>query len=109
MSRSIVSFLLITFAVVSFPNVSPAPLIYRPGEGWIYETPGKSGGWMRDRAEDQYEIALEAFNAGDYSTARKASKRLTVAWPLSDYAAPAQYLLGRSFDADGDDEKAFNS
>jgi outer membrane protein assembly factor BamD (BamD/ComL family) len=110
MSRSAVCLLFILLAAVSFPNVSPAPLIYRPGEGWVYESSlGRSGKWVRDRAEDQYNVALEAFNNGDYSTARKAARRVTAVWPLSDYAASAQYLQGRCYEAEGLDEKAFTT
>lgn len=110
MSRSAVCLLLVAFAAVSFPNLSPAPLIYRPGEGWIYESSlGSSGKWIRDRAEDQYNIALAAFNDGDYSTAHKAARRVNAMWPLSDYAAPATYLMGRAYEAEGSDEKAFTT
>jgi outer membrane protein assembly factor BamD (BamD/ComL family) len=107
MSRSAACFLLIAFAAVSFPNVSPAPLIYRPGEGWVYESVGSSGKWVRDRAEDQYNVAFEAFNNGDYSVAHKAARRVMAVWPLSDYSASAGYLLGRTYEAEGKDEKAF--
>jgi outer membrane protein assembly factor BamD (BamD/ComL family) len=110
MSRSAVCLLLIAFAAVSFPNISPAPLIYRPGEGWVYESSGSSSGrWVRDRAEDQYTVALEAFNQGDYGTAYKAARRVVAMWPLSDYAANAGYLLGRTYEAQGKDEKAFST
>jgi outer membrane assembly lipoprotein YfiO len=107
MSRRVVRLLLLVLAVVGFPNLSPAPLIYRPGEGWVYELPGSQGKWLRDRAEDQYALAVEAFNEGNYSTAIKAARRVVAAWPLSDYAAPAQYLLGRAYEESGNDQKAF--
>jgi outer membrane protein assembly factor BamD (BamD/ComL family) len=89
------------------PFPSPAPLIYRPGEGWTYESPGSEGGWARTRAKDQLEVAQEAFDAGNYNLAIKAARRTVRTWPLSDYAPQAQYLLARCHQAKGNDEKAF--
>jgi len=50
-----------------------------------------------------------AFDNKDYSTAIDAAKRTVKVWPLSDYAAKSQYLLGRCYEAKGDDEKAFKT
>ncbi len=33
-------FFLAAVFVLAFPFRSPAPLVYRPGEGWTYELPG---------------------------------------------------------------------
>jgi outer membrane assembly lipoprotein YfiO len=54
-------------------------------------------------------VAQLAFDAQDYSLAIKASRRVVKVWPLSDYAPRAQYLLGRSYEAKGQDEKAFKA
>jgi outer membrane protein assembly factor BamD len=89
------------------PQECPAPLVYRPGEGWTYETPGSEGKWTRARAQDQLEVAQAAFDDRNYSVAIKAATRVTKVWPLSDHAAPAQYLLARSYEAKGNDERAF--
>lgn len=86
---------------------APAPLIYQPGEGWIYERVGGEGEWTRTRAREQLEVAKEAFAAGDYSTALKAARRTVRVWPLSDYAPEAQYYIGRAHEARGNDERAF--
>lgn len=86
---------------------APAPLIYRPGEGWIYQRVGDEGGWMRDRARDQLEVAKQAFEARDYPTALNAARRVVRVWPLSDYAPEAQYYIGRCYEARGDYERAF--
>lgn len=90
-----------------FPNTAPAPLVYTPGEGWTYEPIGEEGSWKRDRAMDQLVVAKEAFDAGKFRTALKAAKRVVKQWPLSDYAAEAQYLMGRSREARKQDQKAF--
>src|SRR5580765_857567 len=92
---------------LAFPCNCPAPLIYRPGEGWTYEAVGGGGKWQRARAEDQLQVAQAAFDKKDYSLALKAAKRVVSVWPFSDYAPKAQYLVGRCYEATGKDEKAF--
>jgi outer membrane protein assembly factor BamD len=85
----------------------PAPLIYTPGEGWVYEPVGAEGAWKRDRAKDQLIVAQDAFDRGDYGLALRAAKRTVKAWPMSDYAPQAQELVAKSYDAKGDPQRAF--
>lgn len=92
-----------------FPSECPAPLVYRPGEGWTYETPGSEGKWTRTRAKDQLAVAEQAFEQGRYDQAIKAAQRTVKVWPLSDYAPQAQYLTARCLEAKGKDEKAFKA
>jgi len=92
---------------MAWPLRSPAPLIYRPGEGWTYEPVGGEGKWTRSRAKDQLEVAQAAFDKKDYSLALKAARRVVRVWPLSDYAPQAQYLVGRCYEAKGRDDRAF--
>ena len=84
----------------------PAPLTYRAGEGWSYDSVGGDK-WRRTRAKDQLEIAQASFDKKRYSLAGKSARRTVKVWPLSDYAPQAQYLLGRSYEARGMDERAF--
>jgi outer membrane assembly lipoprotein YfiO len=107
MSRWFVCVCCIVIGVLAFPYRSPAPLIYRPGEGWVYEKPGETGSWQRGRAKDQLEVAQQAFEANDHKLAMKAAQRTVRNWPLSDYAPQAQYLVGRCYEASGEDQKAF--
>jgi outer membrane protein assembly factor BamD len=108
MNRRLFSLLLILVCLVGFPVRSPAPLIYRPGEGWTYEPVGGEGGkWQRARAKDQLDVAQTAFDQKKYGLALKAARRVVRVWPLSDYAPQAQYLVGRCYEAKGKDEKAF--
>ena len=107
MNRRFVFLLLVTAIVVLIPYRSPAPLVYRPGEGWTYEPVGGEGKWQRMRAKDQLDVAQAAFDKKDHGTALKAARRVVRAWPLSDYAPQAQYLVGRCYEARGQDEKAF--
>lgn len=95
--------------VIAFPSTAPAPLIYTPGVGWSYEPPGQEGAWKKDRADEQVEVARQALEDGHYKLATKAAKRTVKEWPLSDYTAEAQYLLGRSYENRKKDEKAFKA
>ena len=108
MNRWTSRLVLIALAVVAFPYTAPAPLIYRPGEGWTYEPYGSVGNWQRTRAKDQLEVAQQAFEKNDISLALKAARHTVNKWPLSDYAPQAQYLVGRCFEEQKKDEQAFN-
>lgn len=100
--------LLLTAFVAAYPLTAPAPLIYRPGEGWTYEpVGGGEGAWRKLRAKDQMDVAQAAFDQKDYSLALKAASRVVNVWPLSDYAPQARYLVGRCYEAQDKDEKAF--
>lgn len=98
---------LTVFLTVGVTYRCPAPLIFTPGEGWSYETPGSAGEWLRDRAEDQYNTAQELYDNKDYKTSLKAAKRVIRQWPFSDFAPGAQYIAGLSYEAMSRDEKAF--
>jgi len=98
---------LVAFFVLGFAFRSPAPLYFRPGEGWIYEPAGGEGNWVRDRAKDQLEVAQAAFDKKDIGLAERAAHRVIKVWPLSDYAPPAVYLLARCLEEDKKDELAF--
>lgn len=94
--------------VLAFPFRSPAPLIYRPGEGWSYESAGSEGQWLRPRAKEQLEVAQTAFDKKDYSLAEKAARRVVSVWRLSDFAPQAEYLLARCHEATKRDQLAFD-
>ncbi len=107
MNRRSVGLWLVTLCVTMIPFRSPAPLVYTPGEGWTYESASGPGKWRRERAKDQLEVAQEAFDQKNYSLSLKAARRVVKVWPLSDHAPEAQYLVGRSYEARGHDERAF--
>lgn len=106
MNRSAVLFLLVLLGLFAWPLRCPAPLVYTPGEGWTYETPGGSK-WQRGRAKDQYELAQQAFDSRKFKLAIKAARRTVARWPLSEFAPQAQYLVGMAYEARKWDEKAF--
>jgi outer membrane protein assembly factor BamD (BamD/ComL family) len=99
--------ILVGFFLLAFPFRSPAPLKYTPGEGWTYEPVGGEGKWQMTRAADQLAVAQAAFDKQAYSLALRAARRVVTVWPVSDSAPQAQYLVGRCYEADGKDEKAF--
>jgi outer membrane protein assembly factor BamD len=101
--------LLIVVCLLAFPTRSPAPLVYRPGEGWSYEPVGAEGRWQRVRAKEQLDVAQAAFDRKDYSLALKAARRVVAMWPVSDSAPQAQYLVARCYEAAGKAEKAFKA
>ena len=107
MNRRSICLLLIAVFWLAFPFLSPAPLIYRPGEGWTYEPVGGEGKWIQPRAKDQLEVAQAAFDKKAYGLALKAARRVVRVWSLSDYAPQAQYLVGRCYQAKGQEERAF--
>ena len=109
MIRRSVRVVLLFAGLLALPFSSPAPLTYRPGEGWTYEVPGDetSGKWRKTRAKDQLEATKAAFEAGSFRTAIKSGRRLVKTWPLSDYAPEGQYYIGRSYEARKMDERAF--
>jgi outer membrane protein assembly factor BamD (BamD/ComL family) len=90
------------------PVRTPAPLVYRPGDGWTWEPVGGAK-WTRTRAKDQLEVATTAFEAKNYKMARMAAKRTVRIWPLSDYAPQAQFLVARTQEEMGDSERAFKA
>jgi len=106
--RSIRQWLILLAVLLALPVKTPAPLVYRAGEGWTYEPVG-GGKWTRTRAKDQLEVAQQAFDAKNYSQALKAARRTVRVWPFSDYAPDAQYLVGRAHEERKNDEKAFKA
>ncbi|MEC8973167.1 MAG: outer membrane protein assembly factor BamD, partial [Verrucomicrobiota bacterium] len=100
--------LLAAIVFFSWPNYSPAPIIYRRGEGWSYESIGGVGSWRRGTAKDQLGVAKKAYAEEDWKTAFKAARRTVADWPLSDHAPEAQLLLAQTNEKRGDDERAFS-
>jgi outer membrane assembly lipoprotein YfiO len=109
MNRRSLHFITVLLALLLFPIASPAPLRYRPGEGFTYEMPGSHGTWHMDTAKAQLEHAQKNFDAKKYSLALKSAKRTVKVWPLSDYAPQAMYLMARCYESKKQDERAFKT
>lgn len=69
----------------------PAPLVWRPGEGWIDES-GSTVSASSSRQQLEVSKALE--EKGEWEEALKAYRNLVRKWPLSFFAAEAQYKIG---------------
>jgi outer membrane protein assembly factor BamD len=108
MTRWLLRLSLAAACLLLLPINTPAPLVYRAGEGWSWEPVG-GGKWTRPRAKDQMEVAQQAFDKKDYKLALKAARRTVRVWPLSDYAPQAQYLAARCLEERGEDEQAFKA
>ena len=108
MRRNSAFFVIFLFLLVAMPHRSPAPLIYTPGIGWTYESVSRKGNWHRGRAKEQMDIAREAMEEKDFKLARKSAHRTLKNWPLSDYAAEAQFIKGLAYEELNRPEKAFN-
>ena len=106
MRRGVLIAVLVWAGLFLWPLTCPAPLVYRPGEGWTYESVGGAK-WQQPDAQRQYEFAKAAFDKRNYSLAKKAARRVVKRWPLSDYAPAAQVLLGRCYESGKWDERAF--
>src|SRR4051812_42353014 len=96
---------LVAFCLAALPYKTPAPVIYRPGEGWSWEPVG-GGKWTRTRAKDQLDVPNEAFEKKDFRLPKKPARRTVRVWPFSDYAPQAQFLVARTFEERGDLQKA---
>jgi len=107
MTSRFVRVALLCLMVLLVPFRAPAPLIYKPGEGWTYEPVGGEGKWQMTRAKDQLDVAQAAFDKKAYGLALKSARRVIHVWPMSDYAPQAQYLVARCLQETGKDEKAF--
>lgn len=107
MSRGYGRWILFTTILLGSVWHCPAPLIYTPGEGWVYEPVGTEGAWKRTRAKDQLVLAQDAYDREDYALALRSAKRTVKNWPLSDYAPQAQELVAKAYDAKGDPQRAF--
>jgi len=107
MIRRLLRLFFVAVCLLTFAYKSPAPLVYKPGEGWTYEKPGETGSWQKTRAKDQLEVAQQAFDKGNFDLALKAAKRTVSNWPFSDYAPKAQYIAARSLEQQKQDQKAF--
>jgi len=97
----------VAFCLFAFAYRSPAPLVFKPGEGWTYEKPGQTGSWQKTSAKDQLQVAQDAFDQMKFDLALKAAKRTVNNWPFSDYAPQAQYLIGRCYEEQHQDQQAF--
>lgn len=73
------------------PQRAPAPIVWRPGEGWSWEHGGVPIG---ANAKEQLEIGRRFEQEKNWSVAISSYRRLVKKWPTSAFAPEAQYRLG---------------
>ncbi len=93
-------------ALVCFPHRSPAPIIYREGEGF-------SSGELNDieikkNAEEQFRLAQRYEADGDYKRAGASYRLVVRRFPRADIAAEAQFKSGQMLEKLGKLQLAFN-
>jgi outer membrane protein assembly factor BamD len=86
------------------PPDCPAPLVWRKGEGWTWESFGMPVG---NTPKEQLEIARQFFEQKDYGNAAAAYRRLLRRWPASFAAEEARFGLAESLSAAGYKFRAF--
>lgn len=83
---------------------SSAAIVFQPGEHAKYVTPGEEG--VSGTAQQLFEIAQQAENAGNYGRAAKAYKQIVRKYPHDTLAAGSAYLYGQAQEKLGDYLKA---
>jgi len=84
---------LIATFVLALPVRCPAPLIWRPGEGWSFEREGVT---TANTPQDQLALAKALQAKKDYGNALSAYRRVIRRWPTSSAAQEARLGLGES-------------
>ena len=103
--KKLAAVLLAVFAFAFLmPVESPAPLIWRKGEGWTWEHAGVTVG---TNPVDQLKIAQSLQAKKDYRSAIDAYRRVVRRWPQSTSAQDAQFGLAESLSAIGYHYQAF--
>jgi outer membrane protein assembly factor BamD len=96
--------LLLVAACVVFPERSPAPVIFKPGEKVKYHPPGEEE--IIGNADELFRQAQTAQLHGDRTRAIKIYKKLVKKYPRSNHAAEATFLAANLTEETGDLLKA---
>ncbi len=91
--------------LLAFPARCPAPIIYRPGEGW--ETKGSAT--VAVTPKDQLEQGKEFEKVQNWDDAMSSYRLLLKRWPTSIHAGEAQFRIGYCQEQQRDYYKAFLS
>ncbi len=98
-------FSVFVFAFV-MPTESPAPLIWRKGEGWTWEHGGVA---VAMNPADQLKIGQELEAKKRYRDAIGAYRRVIARWPLASSTQEARMGLAECYSAIGYHYKAFQT
>jgi len=94
---------LIVLGLVIFPALCPAPIVWKPGEGFESE-----GGSAAGSAKETLEVAQKLETGKDYSEAMKTYRAGARKFPYSFSAAELHFGWGRMLEIDGDFAKSFD-
>jgi outer membrane protein assembly factor BamD len=98
-------FPLTMLVLFSFPHRSPAPIIYREGEG--FNVGDMNDIEIKKNAEEQFKLGEHYEAAGDYKRAGASYRLLVRRFPRSDIAARALFKSGQMLEKDGKLQRAF--
>ena len=98
--------LLLLFAVacLAFPERTPAPVVFRPGEKVKYKAPGEEE--ISGNANQLFSQAEAAAQNGDRKKAIKIYKRMVKRYPRSNVAPEATFRAAKLTEEEGDLLKA---
>ena len=96
--------LLFAAACVAFPERSPAPVVFRPGEKVKYKAPGEEE--IIGNANELFSQAEAAAQNGDRKRAIKIYKHLVKRYPRSNVAPEATFRAARLTEEEGNLIKA---
>jgi len=96
--------LLVAVACVVFPERSPAPVVFRPGEKVKYNTPGEEE--INGNAEQLFAAAQSAERDGNRSRAIKIYRKLVKKYPHSSLASGSLFRVAKLTEDAGDVLKA---
>jgi outer membrane protein assembly factor BamD len=104
MSYRVRCVLLFAAACVAFPERTPAPVVFRPGEKVKYRAPGEEE--IIGNANELFAQAEAAEKNGDRGRAIKIYKRMVKRYPRSNMAAEATFRAAKLTEQQGDLLKA---
>ena len=104
MSYRVRFLLLFAAACVAFPERSPAPVVFRPGEKVHYKAPGEEE--ISGNANELFSQAEAAAQNGDRKRAIKIYKHLVKRYPRSNVAPEATFRAAKLTEQEGDLLKA---
>jgi outer membrane protein assembly factor BamD len=96
---------LTVLVLLLFPHRSPAPIIYREGEG--FSSGDVSDIEIKKNAEEQFRLAERYEAAGDYKRAGASYRLVVRRFPRADIAAEAQFKSGQMLEKEGKLQRAF--
>jgi outer membrane assembly lipoprotein YfiO len=91
MNRWFQYLLLAILLATLFPPQSPAPLVWRRGEGWTWE---RAGVPTAATPKEQMELGKGYEKSQEWDLAIICYQRLLARWPTSAFAAESQYRIG---------------